>query len=112
MNNFYLDKISSKTFSEHNLNKIFYFNGKEALMDVIYFRIFKSYKVDIKLLEMIENYQQKVLPLLPLRAITLMTKYNIPEGKELGNKLKMIEELWVNNNFKISETEVLKIVNN
>ena len=112
LNNFYLDKISSKTFSEHNLNKIFYFNGKEALMDVIYFRIFKSNKVDIKLLEMIEKYQQKVLPLLPLRAITLMTKYNIPEGKELGNKLKMIEELWVDNNFKISETEVLKIVNN
>jgi len=112
LNNFYLDKITSKTFCEHNLNKIFYFNGKEALMDVIYFRIFKSNKVDIKLLEMIENYQQKVLPLLPLRAITLMTKYNIPEGKELGNKLKMIEELWVNNNFKISETEVLKIVNN
>ena len=49
---------------------------------------------------------------MPLRAITLMTKYNIPEGKELGNKLKMIEELWVDNNFKISETEVLKIVNN
>ena len=41
-----------------------------------------------------------------------MTKYNLPEGKELGNKLKMIEELWVDNNFKISEKEVLKIVNN
>ena len=61
---------------------------------------------------MIEKYQQKVLPLLPLRAITLITKYNIPEGKELGNKLKLIEELWVDNNFKISEKEVLKIVSN
>jgi len=111
LNKFYLKKINKKTFSEHNLNKIFYFNGREALMDVIYFKIFKSNKVDIQLLEMIEKYQQKVLPLLPLRAITLMTKYNIPEGKELGNKLKMIEELWVDNNFKISEKEVLKIVN-
>ena len=80
-------------------------------MDVIYFKIFRSNKVDTKLVEMIENYQQKVLPLLPLRAITLMTKYNLPEGKELGHKLKMIEELWVDNNFKISEKEVLKIVN-
>ena len=41
-----------------------------------------------------------------------MTKYNIPEGKNLGNKLKLIEELWVNNNFKISDREVEKIVNN
>ena len=61
---------------------------------------------------MIENFQQKAPPLLPLRAITLMTKYNIPEGKELGNKLKLIEELWVDNNFKISEKEVLKIISN
>ena len=112
LNNFYLKKTNNKTFLEHNLNKIFYFNGKEAVMDVIYFKIFRSNKVDTKLVEMIENYQQKEFPLLPLRAITLMTKYNLPEGKELGHKLKMIEELWVDNNFKISEKEVLKIVNN
>ena len=111
LNNFYLKKTNNKTFLEHNLNKIFYFNGKEAVMDVIYFKIFRSNKVDTKLVEMIENYQQKEFPLLPLRAITLMTKYNLPEGKELGHKLKMIEELWVDNNFKISEKEVLKIVN-
>ena len=24
-----------------------------------------------------------------------MNKYNIPEGKTLGSKLKMIEEIWV-----------------
>jgi len=112
LNNFYLKKTNSKTFLEHNLNKIFYFNGKEAVIDIIYFKIFRSNKVDIKLLNMIKNFQQKVLPLLPLGAITLMKKYNIPEGKELGNKLKLIEELWVDNNFKISEKEVLKIVSN
>ena len=41
-----------------------------------------------------------------------MTKYNIPEGKELGEKLKKIENKWVDNHFKISETEVQKIINN
>ena len=49
---------------------------------------------------------------MPLKANILMKKYNIPEGKELGIKLKMIEEIWVNNNFQISEKEVQKIVNN
>ena len=48
---------------------------------------------------------------MPFKANTLMTKYNIPEGKELGKKLKVIEEVWVNNNFQISEKEVQKIVN-
>ena len=48
---------------------------------------------------------------MPLRAITLMTKYKIPEGKDLGAKLNKIEEKLVNNNFKISEIEVQQIVN-
>jgi tRNA nucleotidyltransferase/poly(A) polymerase len=112
INNFYSQKINSKTFSEKNLKKIFYFYGKEALMDIFYFKIFKSDKPDIRLLKIVESMKDKKPPIMPLRAITLMTKYNIPEGKTLGYKLKMIEELWVENNFKISEKEVLKIINN
>ena len=49
---------------------------------------------------------------MPLKADLLMEKYNIPEGKELGAKLKAIEEVWTNNNFKISDKEVQKIVSN
>mgnify|MGYP001341213906 FL=1 len=41
-----------------------------------------------------------------------MTEYNIPEGKELGVKLKAIEEKWVENNFEISKLEVQKIIKN
>ena len=41
-----------------------------------------------------------------------MERYNIPESKELGNKLKIIEEVWANNDFQISESEVKKIINN
>ena len=41
-----------------------------------------------------------------------MTKYKIPEGKELGLKLKQIESKWVENNFKISEKEVQKLISN
>ena len=112
LNDFNSQKITSKTFSEKNLNKIFYFNGKKALMDIIYFKIFKSNKVDDKLINMIKNFKDQDFPIMPLKANILMKKYNIPEGKELGIKLKMIEEIWVNNNFQISEKEVQKIVNN
>ena len=38
-----------------------------------------------------------------------MSMYNIPEGKVLGNKLKMIEEIWVQNGFQISDKQVEKI---
>ena len=112
LNNFNSKKITSKTFSEKNLNNIFYFNGREALIDIIYFKIFKSNKVDSKFLKMIKNFKDKEIPIMPIKADTLMNKYNIPEGKELGNKIKMIEKIWTDNNFKISDKEVQKIINN
>ena len=112
LNNFYSKKITSTSFSEKNLNKILYFNGREALIDIIYFKIFKSNKVENKLIKLIEIFKEKDIPVLPLKADILMEKYQIPEGKELGIKLKAIEEIWTNNNFKISEKEVQKIVSN
>ena len=48
----------------------------------------------------------KVVPNLPIDANMLMTKYNIPEGKTLGNKLKLIEETWVDNSFQILDKEI------
>ena len=112
LNNFNSQKITTKIFSEKNLNKIFYIHGREALIDIIYFKIFKSKKVDDKLLKIIETFKDKEMPIMPIKAKTLMEKYNIPKGKELGSKLKMIEEVWSENNFQISQKEVEKIINN
>ena len=112
LNNFDSQKVTNKTFSEKYLNRIFYFNGREALMDVIYFKIFKSTKVDNKLIKLIDNFKNKEIPTMPLKANVLKEKYNIPEGKELGAKLKAIEEFWTNNNFQISDKEVQKIAGN
>ena len=112
LNDFFSVINNNKTFSHKNLQKIFYYNGKQSLLDLLYFKIFKSKKIDKRLIDFIKLFKDMELPLLPLRAITLMTKYNIPEGKELGSKLKKIEEKWVDNNFKISEKEVQQIVNN
>jgi len=81
-------------------------------MDLLFFQMFRSTKVDKKILNLMNFFKDKEPPLLPLRATTLMTKYNIPEGKELGKKLKMIEERWVDNNFEISEKEVQKLISN
>ena len=47
---------------------------------------------------------------MPIGANVLMSKYNIPEGKILGNKLKIIEELWVQNGFQISDKQIQKII--
>jgi poly(A) polymerase len=65
--------------------------------------------VEKKLIKLMETYQDKVIPTMPVGANLLMNKYNIPEGKTLGSKLKMIEEIWVGNNFNISDKQVEKI---
>ena len=110
INNFYLEKITSKTFSEKNINKIFYYLGKEAAVDILNFRIIKYKKLDKSLLELTKLFQNKSTPVMPIGANELITKYKIPEGKQLGVKLKLIEEEWAGNNFKISDQQIDNII--
>ena len=107
---FYKENVSIKNFNEKNFNKIFYYNGKQTVVDIINFKLFTSIKVEKKLLKLIEIYKNKILPVFPIGANMIMSKYNIPEGKTLGNKLKQIEETWVQNNFQISEKQILKVI--
>ena len=107
---FYKENVSIKNFNEKNFNKIFYYNGKQTVIDIINYKLFTSSKVEKKLIKLIETYNYKVIPTLPIDASTLMTKYNIAEGKMLGNKLKLIEEIWVQNSFQISEKQIQKII--
>ena len=109
---FYKENVSLKNFTEKNFNKIFYYNGRQAVLDIINFKLFTSTKVEKKLISLIEIYKDKVTPTMPIGANVIMEKYNIPEGKTLGNKLKMIEELWVNNSFSITEKQIQKLIKN
>ncbi len=107
---FYREKVTLNNFTEKNLNKFFYFNGRQAVIDIINFKIFNSNKVEKKLIKLLDTYKEKVIPTLPIGADQLMSKFQIPEGKTLGNKLKRIEETWVQNGFQISDKQVQQIV--
>ena len=101
------DKSNDKnTFSKNNLQKIFYFQGKSYLLDVIDFQLFRSNKKNNKLIELKKHFEKLEKPLFPIKAKIIMEKYNLKEGKELGQKLKYLENLWVENSFNISEKEV------
>jgi poly(A) polymerase len=110
INFFYKEKVNVKYFTEKNFNKVFYFNGRQAVIDIVSFKLFTSKKVEKKLINLIEVYKDKILPTMPIGANILMSKFNIPEGKILGNKLKMIEEMWVQNGFQISDKQIQKII--
>jgi len=106
---FYKEKIDIKNLNEKNLNKILYYNDRQAVLDIINFKIFTSNKVEKKLIKLLEVYKDKVIPIMPITANMLMTKHNVAEGKILGDTLKMIEEIWINNGFKVSDKEIKKI---
>ncbi|MDA9701777.1 CCA tRNA nucleotidyltransferase [Candidatus Pelagibacter sp.] len=110
INNFYNEKEGIKTLNEANLNKVLYYDGKQAVLDILNFKIIKSKKLDKKMLSLLELYKNKITPSLPVGADLLMTRYKIPEGKQLGSMLKLIEEEWVRNNFEISEKQIDNIV--
>ncbi len=112
IDNFFKEKIKSKKFSENNLNRIFYYEGKQAVNDILNFQIVKSKKNEENFTELIDHYKDKKIPKMPISADFLMKKFNIEEGKLLGSKLKVIENEWVKNNFKISDDQINYIINN
>ena len=109
---FYKDKFNLKKFTQYNFNEYFYYEGNQAVLDVLRFKVIKSKKIDKSLIELIEYYKNKPIPKMPIGAELLMQKYKIPEGKQLGVKLKKIEVEWVKNNFTISDKQVESIIEN
>ena len=112
IHNFYKNNNNSKISIENDLNKIFYYKGIQSTLDIINFKIIKSKKFDKTFIDLIEKYKIRLTPEMPVNAAILMRKYKIPEGKQLGLKLKLIEEEWVDNNFNISDKQIENIVNN
>ena len=112
IDSFFKDKFNLKKFTQYNFNEYFYYEGNQAVLDVLRFKVIRSKKIDKSLIELIEYYKNKPIPKMPIGAELLMQKYKIPEGKQLGVKLKKIEVEWVKNNFTISDKQVENIIEN
>ena len=112
LSNSFYKNLKKDTFTEKNLWKIIYLEGKNHLNDLINFKLLENKKSDKKLIKLKEFFQTKEVPKFEIKANTLIEKYNYKEGKELGNKLSEIEEFWIENSFKISDKDLEKIVKN
>jgi tRNA nucleotidyltransferase/poly(A) polymerase len=112
LKNFSSQSTNKKTFSKKSLGKILYYNEKQFLLDLLSYKKIKSQKDSKLYLELINFFKNQKKPVFPIKTSSLMEKFNLSEGKELGLKLKKIEEHWVNNGFKISSEEVNKLMRN
>ena len=99
-------------FSEKNFHKLVYYNDKSLVIDLIDFKICVSKKDITKMIKLKKLIIETNKPIFPIKAKNLIEEYNLKEGKELGTKLKKIEDVWVQNNFKITNQEVNRIINN
>ncbi len=102
----------SNFFSEKNFHKLVYYNDKSLVIDLIDFKICVSKKDITKMIKLKKLIIETNKPIFPIKAKNLIEEYNLKEGKELGTKLKKIEDIWVQNNFKITNQEVNRIINN
>ena len=110
--NFYSKPLEKFSLSEKNLWKVLYNDGKKSLMDLINFSILRSKKDDDKkLIKLKDFFNNQSPPIFPIKARELIGKYNLKEGRELGQKLRQIENLWIENDFKIQQKDIEKIVN-
>ena len=93
-----------------NLKRIFYKTNKQFLIDLIDFKICKSIKTPHKILKLKNNLSQLHKPLFPIKAKYLIDNYGLKEGKILGQKLMKLEEIWINNDFKITQKDIEAVV--
>ena len=71
-----------------------------------------SKTVPKKLIQLKKYFEQFEKPIFPLKAQDLLEKYNLKEGKEFGEKIRLLEVLWLNNSFKLSNKEIDNVLNN
>ena len=98
------EKLNFKDFySEENIKKLVYFNNKSSVIDILLFAKclnIKTKKINIEsLIDYVRHYKKPKFPI----SGTDLKRYGYESGSKLGQKLKLLEEKWVNNNFIIDK---------
>ncbi len=101
---------NDKEFFERDLIKNVYLYGKNHLvkLNLIYFSINPKVKFN-DFSKTFKNILKIKVPIFPIDGDSLKQK-GMQEGQSLGHVLKILEEEWLNNNFKISNKRVDEII--
>jgi len=103
------NSIKNKNFfSQDNIKKLIYFTNKKSVQDTLLFSIHLNKKTDLSNLEKLIDYVNTCkIPKFPISGEDLK-KYGYETGKELGKKLRALEERWIKNNFVIDKDNLKK----
>ena len=106
----YLLIQKNKEFFQKDLKKNTYFFGKTHLMTLNTLHFTSNKKMKIKnYLDVLNNIKKIDIPKFSFDGNYLKEK-GMKEGALIGKTLKLIESEWLDNNFKVSDKRVLKII--
>ncbi len=107
------ENMKSKNFySEANIKKLIYFLGKDDTRDLLLFSACINNKHKISntesMLKFINDYK---IPKFPISG-DYLKEHGYETGKVLGDKLKLLKEKWIENNFALDEKLIKKFLKN
>jgi len=98
---------SKKFFSEENIKKLIYLSSKDDVRNLLLFSTCVNDKIKALNVEKLLNYVNSCeIPKFPISG-DYLKKHGYETGQALGEKLKLLEEKWIANNFVLDE-EILK----
>ena len=96
----------NKFYIEENIKKKIYLLGKDNVSDLLFFSFFVNKKNKEKDIQKLITYVDKCkIPKFPISG-DYLKKFGYESGKILGEKLKLLEEKWIKNNFYIDDKMV------
>ena len=100
----------NKNFLKQDLLKNIYLFGKDHLKSLNMLNFTCNNKITSEnYLETLKIISQSVIPKFEIDGNYLI-ELGMKEGSSLGRVLKLAENEWMNNNFKISKSEVIKLI--
>ncbi len=107
------ENMKSKNFySEVNIKKLIYFLGKDDVRDLLLFSACINNKHKISNIEsMLKFINDYKIPKFPISG-DYLKEHGYETGKVLGDKLKLLKEKWIENNFALDEKLIRKFLKN
>ena len=101
---------NKKFFKKENINKLRYVSKKNYVIDLVLFSICIDKKIEIsEAIELIEYVSNFKTPKFPISG-DYLKGYGYTPGPILGEKLKFLEEKWIENNFAINQKIIEKFL--
>ena len=107
-----LENLKNKKFYlEENIKKLIYFTDKDAVKDLLLFAICVNNEVKVSSIVKLLDYANTCkIPKFPISG-DYLKKHGYETGRELGKKLKSLEEKWIQNHFILDEKIIQKYLN-